>query len=86
MNVSLTSKLESLIQEKVRSGRYSSASEVVREALRLLEERDRLNAEKLKALRRDIAVGLRQANRGETTEGGDVFGRLRGQVKKQRRA
>ncbi|MCA9774546.1 MAG: type II toxin-antitoxin system ParD family antitoxin, partial [Myxococcales bacterium] len=42
MNVSLSPKLESLIQEKVTSGLYASASEVVREALRLLEERDRL--------------------------------------------
>lgn len=42
MNVSLTPELENLIHEKVRSGRYLSASEVVREALRLLEERDEL--------------------------------------------
>jgi antitoxin ParD1/3/4 len=40
MNVSLTPELEQLVQEKVKSGRYLSASEVVREALRLLEERD----------------------------------------------
>ena len=42
MNVSLTKELEQLVNEKVKSGRYLSASEVVREALRLLEERDRL--------------------------------------------
>ena len=43
MNVSLTSKLEKFVTKKVRSGRYQTASEVVREGLRLLEERDRRN-------------------------------------------
>jgi antitoxin ParD1/3/4 len=42
MNVSLTPELEHFIHEKVKSGRYLSASEVVREGLRMLEERDRL--------------------------------------------
>ena len=40
MNVHLTPELEQLVQGKVKSGRYNSASEVVREALRLLEQRD----------------------------------------------
>jgi antitoxin ParD1/3/4 len=40
MNVSLTAELEKFVSAKVDSGRYSSASEVVREALRLLEEHD----------------------------------------------
>lgn len=47
MNVSLTPELECLVQTKVQSGRYLSASEVVREALRLLEERDQLRELKL---------------------------------------
>ena len=47
MNVSLTPELEQLINTKVESGLYLSSSEVVREALRLLEERDRVNAVKL---------------------------------------
>ncbi len=58
MNVSLTPELEELIKDKVRSGRYASSSEVVREALRLLEFRDRSDAEKLEALRADIKNGL----------------------------
>ena len=40
MNVSLTPELEALVNEKVRSGLYHTASEVVREALRLLKQRD----------------------------------------------
>jgi antitoxin ParD1/3/4 len=42
MNVSLTPELEKLVQEKVKSGLYHSASEVIRDALRLLQERDEL--------------------------------------------
>ena len=51
MNVSLTPQLEALVQRKVESGLYGSASEVMREALRLLEERDRLRSMRLEALR-----------------------------------
>ncbi len=60
MNVSLTPQLEAMIHERVESGRYASASEVVREGLRLLEER-----EKLEHLRSLLAVGLEEAKRGE---------------------
>jgi len=58
MNINLTPQLEQLVREKVSSGRYTSASEVVREALRLMEEHDRLRAVKMEALRRDIREGL----------------------------
>ena len=58
MNVSLTSELEELVRQKVDSGRYRSASEVVREALRLLEERDRLHSMRLEALREEIQKGF----------------------------
>jgi antitoxin ParD1/3/4 len=67
MNVSLTPELETLIHEKVESGLYTSASEVVREALRLLRERDELQRQRLDQLRREIAVGLEQLDRGEAT-------------------
>lgn len=58
MNVSLTPELERLVKDKVETGRYASSSEVIREALRLLEARDREEFEKLEALRRDIQAGL----------------------------
>lgn len=57
MNVSLTPQLEKLIQQKVDSGLYHSASEVIRDALRLLEERDRINQARIEALREDIRRG-----------------------------
>lgn len=65
MNVSLTPELEQLIHRKVETGLYLSASEVVREALRLLEERDRLQAMKFEEVRREIQVGIDEADRGE---------------------
>jgi antitoxin ParD1/3/4 len=64
MNISLTPQLEELVKRKVDSGLYVSASEVLREALRLLEERDRLYAVRLEELRAEIKRGL---NSGETT-------------------
>lgn len=59
MNVNLTPQLEELVRSKVASGLYTSASEVVREALRLMDEQDRLRAAKLEQLRDDVRQGLR---------------------------
>ena len=47
MNVSLTPELEQFVQSKVENGRYNSASEVVREALRLLEEHEKMRTTQL---------------------------------------
>jgi antitoxin ParD1/3/4 len=58
MNVSLTPELEQYIQTKVSTGMYYSASEVVREGLRLLKERDHLQKMRLQELRQDIQAGL----------------------------
>jgi antitoxin ParD1/3/4 len=58
MNVNLTPELEELVRRKVASGRYSSASEVVREALRLMEDQDQVRAARLLQLRADIKRGL----------------------------
>ena len=58
MNVNLTPQLEDLVRAKVSSGMYTSASEVVREALRLMQEQDQLREAKLEELRRDTRRGL----------------------------
>ena len=58
MNISFTPQLEEVIRKKVASGSYNSASEVVREALRLMEQEDQLRALKLQQLRQDIREGL----------------------------
>jgi antitoxin ParD1/3/4 len=58
LNVSLTPHLENFIHETVNSGRYQSASEVVRTALRLLEEREQQKAATLDWLVQEIQKGL----------------------------
>ena len=65
MNVSLTEELAEYVKSKVSGGRYGSSSEVVREALRLMEKTERLEMEKLQALRRAGAEGLESGEAGE---------------------
>lgn len=58
MNINLTPQLEEMVRQKVTSGLYTSASEVVREALRLMDEKDQLRVAKLGQLRQEIQDGL----------------------------
>ena len=67
MNVSLTPELEQYVSGKVQSGLYHSASEVIREGLRLLKQKDEVHRGRLEELRREIQVGIDQANRGEVS-------------------
>jgi antitoxin ParD1/3/4 len=80
MNVSLTAELEALVNDKVRSGRYRSASEVVREALRLLVERDELLAIRKDAIRQQIAEGIAQADQGRLVDGDEALTQARARI------
>ena len=71
MNVSLTPMLEELVQRRVASGLYNSASEVIREALRLLEERDEVRRMRLATLREAINIGREELERGDASEHDD---------------
>ena len=66
MNVALSPELEELIDSKVGNGRYDSASEVVSDAVRLLDEWDRIQEARQMELKRDIRRGLDQLDRGES--------------------
>ncbi len=77
MNVSLTPELEELVAQKVESGRYTSASEVIREALRLLEEQDQIRQKRLAEVGRKIDKGLAQLDRSEGIPGDVARSRLR---------
>ena len=72
MNVSLTPELEQLVHLKVQTGRYTSASEVVREALRLMEQRDQAQALHGEEIRKRIAAGMDSLRAGEGADG-DAF-------------
>ena len=65
MNVSLTPELERFVDEKVKSGLYNSASEVVRESLRLLRREDEIEQLQLEELRRDIKNSIKQMDAGQ---------------------
>jgi len=65
MNVSLTPRLEGYVKQKVSSGLYNSASEVIREGLRLLEERDSLKQVKLQALKKELNAGIESLDAGK---------------------
>jgi antitoxin ParD1/3/4 len=69
MNVSLTPELERLVERKVESGEYKSASEVVRHALRLLSRDDREHEARLEALRAQLDPAIAEYGRGESIPG-----------------
>jgi antitoxin ParD1/3/4 len=69
MHVSLTPELEAKIRSKVESGLYNNASEVIREALRYMEQNQELIIQlKLDRLRADVAIGAEQAEKGEFSQ------------------
>ncbi len=76
MNVSLTPELEASIRQRVDSGRYTSSSEVVREALRLLDDRDELRRLRLAEVRIKVAEGLTSLDAGEAIDGEAFFDEL----------
>jgi len=69
MNVSLTPELEKYVSDKVASGRYTSASEVVREALRLLEREEKSRKEQLDEFNRELQARINAVERGEFITG-----------------
>lgn len=73
MNVSLTDELERFIAGEVESGRYRSASEVVRDAVRLLRDRAEERAARIDALREAVGVGLADLDAGRAVDGTTAF-------------
>jgi antitoxin ParD1/3/4 len=71
-NVVLTERQADLIETLVESGRYQNASEVLRDGLRLVEQREAEDVSKLKALRSAARVGVGAPDRGEFKEFGDI--------------
>ena len=86
MNVSLTPELEKFVSAKVNTGRYNSASEVVREALRLLEENDRVRAQQLKEFNQELGDRLAALDRGEKVNPEVTRARLQNNSRQRRKA
>lgn len=83
MNVSLTKELEGLVEQKVKTGLYSSASEVIREGLRLLQQRDDLREVKLRSLRAEIQKGIDDLEAGRYRDGEEVMAEIKERLLKR---
>ena len=86
MNVSLTTELEKFVSTKVESGRYNSASEVVREALRLLEEHDQARSVQLAGFNQELGRRLERLYRGQHVSPTEARSRLRRKSEQRRKA
>jgi antitoxin ParD1/3/4 len=73
MNVSLTPELEAIVQTKVASGHYTSASEVVREALRMMADRDAFESIYRDDIRLKISQGVASLKAGKSRDGEAMF-------------
>jgi antitoxin ParD1/3/4 len=80
MQISLPPQLEELVRQKVKSGLYTCASEVVVAALWLLDARDRFREMKLEELRKEIQKGF---DSGPPVSGEEVFARLHEKSRKR---
>ncbi|MBW4505144.1 MAG: type II toxin-antitoxin system ParD family antitoxin [Scytonematopsis contorta HA4267-MV1] len=78
MYIQLKPEHEQFIQTQMASGRYENADDVINEAFKLLEERER----RLEQLRLQIAVGTEQIAQGRVTDGEVVFARLQEKIRK----
>jgi antitoxin ParD1/3/4 len=85
MNVNLGSTFDQFVSDLVASGLYQSQSEVLRESLRLLKEREDTKSLRLQEFRRELAVGIGQADRGQFVDGQKAFQNLRKKSEERRR-
>ncbi len=83
MNISLTPELKEFVDAKVEGGFYTSASEVVREGLRLLAEEHQIKELRRQEFRERVRVGLEELKRGEGVDGDAVFDRLTAELDEQ---
>src|SRR5450759_5038968 len=86
MNVSLTTELEKFVSAKVESGRYNSASEVVREALRLLEGHDQARSVQLAGFNQELGRRLDTLDRGQHVSPADARAGLKRKIEQRRKA
>jgi len=86
MNVNLGRVFDEFVAEMLKSGLYQSQSEILREGLRLLKEREDLKKLRLEELRKAIALGVEQADRGDFVDGPQAFARIRKKSAERKRA
>ena len=77
MNVNLGSVLDQFVADLLKTGYYQTQSEILREGLRLLKEKEELKQLRLVELRKEIAIGSAEADRGEFVDGEETFAEIR---------
>ncbi len=86
VNISITPELDTFLESRVASGRYQTTSEVVREALRLLQRQEMERDEAFLQLKAKLQRGADEAERGELSNGDEVFEELREMIEERRLA
>jgi antitoxin ParD1/3/4 len=86
MNVNLGNVFDEFIADLLKTGHYQTQSEVVRDGLRLLKEREELKSLRLAELRKEIEIGSAQADRGEFVDGEEAFAEIRRRSAGRKRA
>ncbi len=86
MSISLTPELEQFIQSQIASGKYASTEDVIIAGIKLLEERERIYKGRFEELKREIAIGVEQLERGERLDGREVIEKLRQKNQAMRKA
>ena len=84
MPITLPPELEQFIQSQVTSGKYASVDEVFLAGIKLLEERERLYQGRFEELRREVLVGVEEAEQGELLEAEAVITRLQEKLRQRR--
>ena len=85
MNVNLGPVFDQFVGKLLKTGLYQSQSEILREGLRLLKEREEWKQLRIAELRKEIAIGIAEADRGEFVDGAQVFAEIRKRSAKRRR-
>jgi antitoxin ParD1/3/4 len=86
MNVNLGPVFDQFVADLLKTGHYQSQSEILRDALRLLKEKEELKQLRIAGIRNEIAIGTAEAERGEFFDGEEVFAEVRKRSAERKRA
>ena len=85
MNVNLGPTFDKFVGKLLASGLYQSQSEILREGLRLLKEREDVKSIRLQEFRKELAIGIKQADNGQFVDGEKAFQKIRRKSEEQKR-
>lgn len=86
MNVNLGPVFDQFVADLLKSGHYQTQSEILREGLRLLKEKEELKQLRLAELRKEIAIGIAEADRGLFVDGPEAFAAIRKRSAERKRS